>query len=79
MVFQADICGYYANICKQILESNGRSVKNPANRQSLLNSEIMDSLLKHENNIWACIYRMVDAPPPQEQEVNNEVLQKDVI
>lgn len=38
----------------------------------------MAKLVKHETNIWACIYRLVDAPIPKIETIsNNPVLTKE--
>lgn len=39
----------------------------------------MEKLLKHETNIWACIYRMVDTPAPQYNEkIDSDTIKNDV-
>ena len=67
LVFQTDICKYYARKCKQIYRINGKSYKKQV-RESKLTPQVMEQLLKHETNIWACINRMVDVHKPIQQE-----------
>ena len=44
-----------------------------------LNHETMSKLVKHETNIWACIYRMVDTPAPElELKLDQETIRNDV-
>ncbi|CDW71451.1 UNKNOWN [Stylonychia lemnae] len=77
VMFQNDLCHYYANICKKILDNNSRSYKKQV-RQSELNHQVMEKLLKHETNIYACIYRMVDQKPEEIQQYkeNNQNFQQ---
>mmetsp|Transcript_10357 Transcript_10357/g.10388 ORF Transcript_10357/g.10388 Transcript_10357/m.10388 type:complete len:304 (-) Transcript_10357:33-944(-) len=49
-------CRYYGNICKKMLHANHNS---HSNSHMTLN-DIMNTLVKIETNIWACIYRMLD-------------------
>lgn len=78
LLFHEKICIYYSNICKQILDVNGKAYKSK-NRQSDLNHKFIEKLLKHETNIWACIYRMVEGHGPMMQEDLNIELDVDEV
>lgn len=62
LMYQNDICHYYATVCKRILDKNGKAFNDKDGRPSELNHQLMESLLKHETNIWAAVSRMVDIP-----------------
>lgn len=63
--FQNSFCHYFSLICKEILDINGRSYKKKQkNQEEVLQHDLMNRLLRHETNIYACIQRMVDNPRP---------------
>jgi hypothetical protein len=68
ILFQNAISKYYAKVCKEIFLKNGKSYKKKKDRQSELNHQLMDKLLKHETNIWACVNRLVDGSVSMEKE-----------
>ena len=80
LIFQNDICHYYSKICENILLKNGKSVKKSSQHTPVeLNHDLVASLIKHETNIWACIYRMVEAPKPElESKMDEETIRNDV-
>lgn len=61
IAFQNIISRYYAKVCKEMYLKNGKCYKRAKKyRPSELNHQVMEKLLKHETNIWACINRLVD-------------------
>jgi hypothetical protein len=68
--YQGKICKFYTEICKKIFLVNSTSENEDIR-------SLIETLINHEANIWACIYRELGAPDNEKRtkwklELDNE-------